>query len=436
MKTIKSALAIGSLLITNAVVAVDLTADFRTGYGTSDNIARTSIGEIDEDFAFVGTTILMSEQTARFGANVRLSADYLDYLDDTFEDQVIGGFLADINYAFIPERFTLRLTNSYGQRLLDPLARPSPGNRENVNNFTTSFDFRQPLGIRNFLGATARYRNVMLEESSQFDSERVTGLFRIGRQITSDTTVSLNVSKEQTSFDNGGLSDDFDVTNAFIRYEVASVRNLITADVGYSDLETDAGEGGTGYLVQMAWTRTISESSTFMSGVGSRYSDQGDIFAFSQDISTDIGETVDTDGDDSPFRNNYLFARYDATMSLTRINLLALWSQDEFELGGFGDRDTLAMSALIRRDLTAKTFASVGARYSKRDFKFIDQRDDQIDLIASVGYRLTRAFDLSLSFLRVDRTSNIPDQEFVENRVVLQLNFTPSWGRQTLATGN
>ena len=435
ISVVSFALAVSSLFVSSVALAVDVTADFRTGYGVSDNIARTSTGEIDEEFAFVGTTFNIIEQSPRLNANVRASADYLNYLSDTFEDQVIGGFLGDLSYAFIPERLTWTIRDSYGQRLLDPLAQPSPGNRENVNNFITNLTLRIPLGVRNYFGVIGQYRSIALEESSQFDNERVTGGIQIGRRLSSDTTLSLNAENERTKFDNGGLSSDFDIANAFVRYEVQSARNSITTDVGYTELDSDDGTEGDGFLLRMAWVRTITANTRFTCGAGSRYSDQGDIFTFSQDISTDVGDTIDSVVDDSPFRNNYVFAQYRANSARTQLNLNMQWSEDDFETGTTttGDREVFAVSAGIRRDLTARLFTNLGLRVSRRDFKDLSQTDDQIDGIATLGFRFTPAFDISLSYLRVDRESNVVTQEFTENRGVLQFNFTPSWGRRTMA---
>lgn len=428
--------AAGYVAVSSPLHAAELSAQFRTGYSTSDNIARTSANEIDEEMVFVGTTLVLTEQTPRLNANLRVSADYFEFLSDTFEAQVVGGFAGDLGYAVIPERLTWTIRDSYGQRLLNPLAQPSPGNREDVNNFATGLSLRVPVGNRFFYDLSSQFRAISFEESSIFDNQRLNGQIQFGKQIGSDTTVSLNVAKEATGFDNGGFSSDFDVTSTFVRYDVRSTRNDMTIDVGHTKLESDNGQGGSGFLLRMDWARTISPRTRLVTGMGSRYSDQGDIFGFSLNIANDVGDTVDTDGGDSPFRNNYVFASYIISSQRTRINLNAQWSEDDYEVPNNPERELAAAEISVSRDLSARFYTDFRVRGSKREYKNINQVDDQLDITATLGLRLSTAFDVSISFLRIDRESNIALQEFTENRGVIQLNYTPAWGRTSRATIN
>ncbi len=426
----KAILILTCLLSANSLFAADVSAQFRTGYGVSDNIARTSTGEIDEEMIFVGATISYLKQSPRLYVDIRASADYVDYVSNVFDDQVIGGFNGRLVYDIVPERLNWMIRDSYGQRLLDPLARPTPGNRENVNYFVTGPSLTVPLWSRNFFGAGAQYVDIRYEESTIYDNNRLSGQLQLGRQVSSNATISLNFTQEQTSFDNDGLSSDYDITNSFVRYQVNSTRDNITFDLGVTEVETDTGEQGDGSLARFDWTRFISTNSRLSSGVGSRYSDQGDIFSFTQDTSVNVGETVDTDGRDQPFRSNYVFTNYNVTTSRSSVTLEARWTEDDYEFDSTRNRDLLIASFFVSRDVTAKFFVNLGARFMKRDYSSIDRVDEQTDLTITFGYRVTPAFDLSLGFLRSDRESDVAFQEFTENRAVIQFDYTPVWGRQ------
>lgn len=424
-------IGVSSIGIPTATAFAEFSADFRGGTSTSDNVARTSGGEIDDQTAFVGTSLSYLEASSKLTADIRASLDYVSYFDDTFESQLMGGFDGQLRLYLIPERLSWIFRDSFGQRLLDPLARPNPANREDINYFSTGPTFRVPMGNRNFIGLGAQYTLVTLEDSSQFDNDRLEAQVQIGRNLSSDTTLSLNFGREEVEFDNDGLSNDYEVTDAFVRYAVLSARNDINIDVGLTELDTDDGRSGDGFLLRADWTRFVSESTTFATGAGSRYSDQGDIFEFSQDISAEIGDIVDTDGADSPFRSNYVYARYIATSPRTRLVFEARMTQDDYDIGGNRDRDLIFGNFSVTREFSPIMFGTISARASKRDYKYLNQVDDQIDLTATIGFRFSRSFDVRITYLRADRDSNVEFQGFTENRGVIQFTYTPPWARRS-----
>ena len=61
------------------------------GMGHSDNITRVPEDEIDESFATAGFQ-LNANQQGRLSYSALGDLSYVDYLDDTFDSEVVGGF--------------------------------------------------------------------------------------------------------------------------------------------------------------------------------------------------------------------------------------------------------------------------------------------------------------------------------------------------------
>ncbi len=420
-------LTLASLLASSAVTAAEIDAELRLGYRVSDNIFREELVETEEDIVTGGFSFNLTEQTRRLSADIRSSFDYLNYKDNTFEEEWVGGVDARIDITLIDERLIWIFRDNYGQRLPDPLATPNPGNRENVNFVTTGPNFRIPFASRSFFGVEGRYSRVDYE-NSPFDNDRLSGLVQIGRRMNAAADISLNLRAERVEFDNAGLSDPYDVQEAFIRYKSKGARNKVNVDVGYTDVETNANTAS-GYLLRVDWTRTVSRIADFQLGGGSQYSSEGNIFRLLQSNARVIGGTSDISGDDTPYRSHYFFTRYNLNGERTRVRFAASWTSDDYAFVRALDRDVTTGAIFIERDITKKFFADVEVKFRKNDYSFFDEDYDDLIISAEFGYRYSPALNLYLGFRNFERSSDVSLGSFSESRVFVEIAYVPSWGR-------
>ena len=141
------------------LAAAEFDAEFRAGYITTDNILLAPTDEIDENIWTGGLTLDLAEESSRITTDIHVVADYLDY-DQSFESEWIGGINALIDFTLIDEHLNWVIRENFGQRLVNVFETPNPGNRENVNYFTTGPDLRFPIGGQNFIGLEGRYSTV------------------------------------------------------------------------------------------------------------------------------------------------------------------------------------------------------------------------------------------------------------------------------------
>ena len=406
---------------------LELRAQFNTGVGASDNIARAPDNEIDETIGVLGVNFGLLEDTSRLSANIRSQFDYTYYADDTFDNEVVGGLTGNLDFTVLEERLTWMVQDNFGQQTSDPFATPNPGNREDVNFFTTGPTVNFLPGSRNILQLSMRYSRIDFEERNT-DNERKSIALQLGREIRRGMRLSLNASTEAIEFDNGGLTPDFDRNEGFVRYELNGNRNTLGFDLGVTEVDI-LGSTSDGVLARLDWTRELTADTTFVLSGGTSFSDEGDIFRFDQNASADLRDTVDVFASAFPFTSNFVSAQYVISRSRTAINVGMNWREEEYEGGPAIDRVTSGANFSLRRDMTQKMFANVSAQYRRRNFRYLNSADDNVTASAEIGYRFGPAFNASLQYLYFERSGDSAIAVARENRVTLRFFYTPGWGR-------
>ena len=379
-------------------------------------------------------SLTLRENTSRMSADVRGVFDYMNY-DQSYDSETIGALDALVDFTLLDERLTWTIQDNYGQRMFDPLDNPTPGNREDVNFFETGPNLQIAMGSRYFFDIEGRYSTVRYEVSPD-NNDRVSALLRFGRRISSEAAISLNFEKENIKFTDETLFDDFDINDVFLTYEVLSTRNIINIDLGYTELDLGYSTLD-GYLLRADWNRISSQTYGFVFSGGTEYSTQGDIFRFSQSNGRPVGGTADVDGNDTPFRNHFAYARYNLDKARTRIVAELDWNQEDYEFittqpglpNEAADRDIVGIGFSIERDLTRLIYVGLTLDLKTRKYKSISRDDEDIRVSTTVGYRFSEALNMYATYIYYDRESDENTNNFTENRGVLGIEYIPPWGR-------
>ncbi|MES1263873.1 MAG: hypothetical protein ABUL69_05920, partial [Peristeroidobacter soli] len=139
--------------------------EFTAGAGQSDNVARTEDNEQDETIASAGLRLSLDERSNRVAANLVGDFAFYDYLDDTFDSELIGSFVGNSTVTLIEDRLKWLVSDDFGQVLNDPLSPATPGNREHLNYFSTGLEGAFGAGSRNELSLGVHYSLASYEES-------------------------------------------------------------------------------------------------------------------------------------------------------------------------------------------------------------------------------------------------------------------------------
>lgn len=409
-------------------IAAEYTGQIRAGIGVSDNVTRVDGGEIDETIATAGFDLRITEQSRTVDLALRASVDYLDYLDDTYDAEWVGGLDGNVSLSLIEERLRWVIQDRFGQQLFDPFQPARPDNREDVNFFTTGPVLNLFPASRNDVRIEARYGRVDYEERPS-DNDRLEGKLMVGRSMAPDSKVSLNFTGRRVEYDESAFAPPIESYAGSLRIERTGSRTSVGFEAGYNELEY-AGFSGDGLLLGFDWSRETSANGRVSVSAGSRYSDQGDIFQLQQGLSPSLGETIDDPDSVAPFRDNYFSLRYGLETDRQSIETSLNLRQEDYQGGTGADRDFYTGRFTMRRNLSRTVYTRARAQLTRRDYKYEDRRDDDLVLGLSLGYRFLPGFDVSVEYVLAQRNSTSAGADYSENRAFLRLAYTPRWSRQ------
>ena len=411
------------------VGATDVEASATLGAGYTDNLGRDFDNKTSSEIGLVGVNFGLSKRTRKIDAYIRSGFQYLYYDIENFDSEVVGGGEARIETSLIEDHLKWTINDNYGQQLLDPFLPAQPTNRENVNYFSTGPTLDVPLGDRNLLNITGLYSNVNYE-TSPFDNTGWEAGIQLAREFRTDQLLSLNANRNATYYDNGGLSRDYDRYEYFARLDSHRGRNEVQVDVGYNELDFGLQETSGGGLIRITWERELSSASTLTLNGGSDYASQADRLRYVQANQREIGSTADVEGQDVPFRNDYFNVDYGHTRDRTTFDVGLEWNKEDYEGRSDRNRNIWRLVAYLRRMLSHKTYGEFGVQAVRREYSGLTRTDDDTDITLLFGVYLSPRVTLDLQYLFFNRNSNENTGEFTENRIFLNLSYTPKWGEK------
>jgi hypothetical protein len=410
VRTNAFALGVAGLLGMGSAYA-DVSYEVSTGIGHSDNISRVDEGQIDETLASAGLLLEWQKSSRRVSGDTRVNLNYVEYLDDTYDGEVLGTASANVDFGIIPERFHWTFEDNFGQARSDPFVPVTPDNRENVNYFTTGPELHLRFGQAMSAEVFGRYSSTHYEESP-FDVERISMGVGIGRDTSQRSRLALNFVADESTFDTG--LGDFERRNAFVSYDLGTGgRTTLNSQLGYSWLEMDGGEENGGLLIDLSLTRELTRSSTLTFTAGRNFSDAGE--------SLGGGGAVTASPD--PFQSTDGSLDWRFTRRRTTFGLGLAYDEREYETQSQFDNKSLHYRAEFSRQLRPTLQLSLNATYTTEEFAQTGIESDDWTGEALLDWRFGRHLGLQLRVERSGRSSSTGTGEYIENRVYLGFTF-------------
>ena len=436
-RTNAGALSLSSMLIVGCaagvpVSAADFAYDANLGLGHSDNIRRASANEEDEDIAAAGLRFSLDQRSSRLQADAVGNFSFAEYLNDTYDSEVLGNFAGNARFGFVPQRFEWVMSDNFGQTLSDPFAPVTPDNRENINYFSTGPDVTFAFGSQTRLRLGARY-SLATYEASPLDFDTTSGEAALLRMLSSASNISLNARVAQTDYDEASLDADYDQSEAFLRYDVTGARTRLAIDLGYTQIDRDAAaDTEDGLLLRLEVIRRLSAASTATLAAGREFSNSGSAFAGLQGVGgIGLGATPGLQTA-QPFTNDYANLGYDFSRNRTTLGLYASWRDQSYETATLLDQTLTSVGAQVGREMSPRTSLTLHAIYTEADFKL---GADYTDLNggAGIAWRLSRSVSVNVTYDYLKRTSDLPAGDSVENRYWLSIAYGRGTPRTALA---
>ena len=426
--------------------AAELDYRVSAGVASSDNVRRSRDNEIDETIGIGQLQLSLDQRTNRVRADVFTDLAYYDYLDDTYESEVVGNVYADTAFSLVPDRFIWSASDQFGQVLIDPLQPSTAENRENINYFSTGPDFIVGASWPVRLQFGGRYSQTEYEDSP-LDMTSTAAQLALVRKTSEQSSISLNGRIEQIEYKEESLNADFDQLEAYLHYQTAGARTNLSVDAGFAQLRRDFDdEKENGALLDVEMSRRLSGSSTLQLGFGRRFSTAAGAFIAEQGIG-DGGIGGGTGSQTAnPFTRDHATVGWVFRRNRTGLYVDLAWAKRTYEGVSALDQSTLTLATRYSRDLSPRATLGLGVAYGKADYEPPAADNDDLTFQTTFNWRLTRNVSLEARYDLVDRSSTAALTEYRENRFWLTIGYgqgeprsrrsSPSFGIDALAPRN
>lgn len=411
-----------------AAAHAELTYTVDVGAGHSDNITRVEQDEESQSMASAGLTLEWQEQRPRFTADVSVDSDYVYYLDDAYDSEVVGGLDGTLDFKLLPDRLSWVVQDSFGQESTDPFSPVTPDTRENVNYFTTgpTLEFLLGRALTRVFGTFSQTDF----ENSPFDSERLLGGVSIGQRSANGDGLALNAVTEDVKFKEDS-NTDYDRASAYLSYDRAGARTEISVELGHTWLELEDGTKSSDPRFRLEVRREMSTSSELELTLGTQLTDSSDA------LRSDLGGSGGAPGAGSgvtssaaPFENRFATLNWQFNRHRTSLALGAEWSDDTYETSSEFDRERLGFNASIGRQISNRLSLSLQANLSDEEFVATGASFDSLEIGAAATWQLGPTMGLRLDLTRSDRNTSDATGEYVENRAFLSFTYRSGTARR------
>lgn len=422
---IKQAIYLSLMVAANAgsgaaAATLDYTADVSSVY--SDNINRLPSDGLDELILSPGIAFDFSSTGGKFEGEARGDIRYLDYTKNTFPNETLAAFGGTGVFSIRPDTLTWTVEDNFGQIVTNPFMAITPGNREDINYFTTGPDLKLRLGGANTLSLGGRYSDESYERTPS-DNEQFSGYAALSRALSSGRALSLNVQSTRIEFDQGTGNSDYDVHSAFLGLESSTSRSELRIDLGTTQLH-DNGMKSSDALVEVALTRTLSGTSSIALTASSRFDETGTSFRDAQGGASAVQGTQDVIAGGDPFKHQGATADYLYRNERFDFGVGASWADDDYETTNAFDREVTGVRVRAGYTLNSQSSLLFTGTYTTTDFTTANQNDDDVGATLEFSQRLSRRLSVVLGYSYFTRDSNVATTNYDENRGTLRLEYT------------
>jgi hypothetical protein len=425
----RSAIAIGAVtgLFANAAVhAAELSYGMDVGAGHSDNIMRVEENQLEDTIASVGAQLRLDHESKRLRANVATHLEYLDYLDNNYDADLVGTFIGNAVVDIVEDRFSWTVDDTFGQITQNQFLPSTPDNLENVNFLSTGPEISLALGARNKLLLNGRYAGVSYEDSN-LDNQRVSGEFALRRDLSDASNLSMNLTTEQVSFDDELQGIDYDSNEAFLNYSLDAARTTLSADAGVAEIKS-GDESNSNWLGRLAVTRRASSSLTVGLELGQDFSDAGAAFVDLQENQPGSTDPVPVQQTSLPFENTYgtVFARY--SRNRTGIAFHAGYYDESYDAQPLYDRKRTTFDLSVDRSLNAALSALVRVDYSRQDYDVLDSQFTDLTASFELRWKVGRSTHVTFEYEYLSRDDDATGLDYTSNELWVRFGYLVGQG--------
>ncbi|WP_162349312.1 hypothetical protein [Pseudoxanthomonas gei] len=422
----RAALTVALAALPGMALAAPINYDLGLAALRSDNIGLSETDPQSETVVMPQLRFGIEQAGARLKLNATGQVQYLDYVDDTFDDGFRGALSSQALWTMIPDRLEWTIEDYLSLQPVDSLTSFNPGNQQQTNVFVTGPTLYVRSADATHGQVDARYTRSYAEESQTFNSDRYGIAMRLLHDLSPTRTVSANLEVVDVNYQEVAPEANFTRYDLYGRY-VGQLRDLeMRFDVGYSKLKYGGVRKDESLpLARASFNWQLTPRSALNLDMNYDFSDAAENMILPV-TNVDIGGP---NGNPAPpivagvyketgLRLGYEFTGERLSMEFrpyyVRLNYVELSAEDEKDWGGYA-----SVSYRLRPRLVVQAAASL----EDRKFEAPVRRYREKTAGIALENRFTAHWFGRLELQRRERNSAIIGQDYKENVAIVSFNY-------------
>jgi hypothetical protein len=371
-RIVSVAASAATFVIFTAPARAELGWTVDTGVSHTDNAALTEDNRVSDTLRSVGGAIAYGLEGRRLQASLNARGSYIDYANNTFDNDFQSYASGGLSYGIVPERFVWSLDDTYGQIAVDQFEPVTPDNRQDINTFSTGPDVILRLGSQSDLKMSARLRDASYEESDQIDSRTILGSIALRRHLSATSLWGVVASTSHVKYDAPG-DPTYDQPSLYATWQGTLSRQTVSLDVGANQVET-GGQSYTRPLVRLNWDRRLAPSWGMNVYLGSEYQNTSEQFV-NQNLHINPG-TAEIGISQAPAASYYGGVLLGFERPRTRFSVRADYSKQDYPVDNGLNESSWNSTVTVSRRHTPRVESFLSYRIEKHNYESSLSVDD------------------------------------------------------------
>ncbi len=394
----------------------------------SDNLSLTETNQISESVLLPQLRFGITQNSSRLQINADGGLQYLDYINDRFDDDLRGDISGRLRWNLLNDRIDFIIEDYLRNQPVSVLNSYSPSNSQQTNVFFAGPSMYLRLSERTRGQLDLRYSQSYAEQTETFNGDRYQAAVRVAHATSEQRTYSASVEASKVTFDISDSNADYSRYDAYFGVAQKLKRFELSADIGYTQLELtdiDRRESSPFFNTTIKWS--MSSSSSLAIDGKYQFSDaaldvQTPLGGLDTPILGNIGAAAPVVGP-GVFKQTLINLEYQYLSDTTKLTLGPRSERIRYEDGSFPDQMLEGGFIDLQYKLTPRTTLYGLATELHRSFEDLSRTDRDRLLAVGTGFQFTRHLSARLDFQHRERDSSLPTQSYSENAVTISINF-------------
>ncbi len=406
--------------VNTAATALQVNGDVGVDLRYTDNAALVDVNESDDLITTATIGASVSEDQGPLTGSAKATLRYLDYLDNTFDNQTYLRLDAAAGWEQIRDLLRWDVKDYFSQSSIDNLASDTPNNTEDINAFNIGASLTLRPAGRHTVVIVPSFKDFYYETSD--DDNQQTGVEADwSYQLYPGVTVSLAGGFRDVNYDNDTLNSDYTSTAASVGATVLRARSEYKGSVGITSIDRDSGPGFDGVTGRLDALYKLTARSSVNAILLSELTDASDVY-LSTSLDPNAGNFGNIQISNDVLRNSLLRVKYGRTGSTVDFSTWIEWRDLNYQTTP-DDRKVQEYGARLGYKLSPRMTASVSGRYIHTDQTKLALTDKYYQAGGMLGYALSRRLNARAGVQFRNRDNTNPLDEYNEYSVFASLGY-------------